>query len=71
LFVTPWFGVAILPLGFAYFRILNYFRDVSRETKRLDSIMRSPVFAFFSEVRFITWIFLVLYRECCCCAVTQ
>lgn len=51
LFVTPWFGVAVLPLGFLYMRILNYFRDVSRETKRLDSIARSPVFAHFSEVR--------------------
>jgi ABC-type multidrug transport system fused ATPase/permease subunit len=50
LFVTPWFGIAIVPLGFFYFRFLNYFRDVSRETKRLDSITRSPVYAFFSEV---------------------
>ncbi|KAG7361469.1 multidrug ABC transporter permease/ATPase [Nitzschia inconspicua] len=49
LFVTPWFGVAVIPLGFFYFRFLNYFRDVSRETKRLDSITRSPVYAFFSE----------------------
>ncbi|KAL3913747.1 MAG: hypothetical protein SGILL_006368, partial [Bacillariaceae sp.] len=49
LFVTPWFGIAILPLGFVYFRWLNYFRDVSRETKRLDNITRSPVYAFFSE----------------------
>jgi ABC-type multidrug transport system fused ATPase/permease subunit len=52
LFVTPWFGVAILPLGFVYFRILNYFRPVARETKRLDSIARSPVYSSFSEVRF-------------------
>jgi ABC-type multidrug transport system fused ATPase/permease subunit len=49
LFVTPWFGVAVVPLGILYFRILNYFRDVSRETKRLDSITRSPVYALFSE----------------------
>lgn len=49
LFVTPWFGVAVIPLGFVYFRILNFFRAVSRETKRLDSIARSPVFAHFSE----------------------
>lgn len=52
LFVTPWFGVAIVPLGFVYFRILNYFREVARETKRLDSIARSPVYSLFSEVRF-------------------
>jgi ATP-binding cassette subfamily C (CFTR/MRP) protein 1 len=50
LFVTPWFGVAIIPLGFLYIQILNYFREVSRETKRLDSIARSPVYAHFSEV---------------------
>ena len=49
LFVTPWFGVAIIPLGFFYFRVLNYFRMVSRETKRLESISRSPVYSQFSE----------------------
>lgn len=50
LYVTPWFGVAIPPLALFYFRFLNYFREVSRETKRLDSISRSPVYAHFSEV---------------------
>jgi ABC-type multidrug transport system fused ATPase/permease subunit len=49
LFVTPWFGIAILPLGYFYISILNYFRDVSRETKRLESVSRSPVYAHFSE----------------------
>jgi len=49
LFVTPWFGVAVLPLGVIYITILNYFREVSRETKRIDSISRSPVYAWFSE----------------------
>eukprot|EP00526_Cylindrotheca_closterium_P003615 CAMPEP_0113627398 /NCGR_PEP_ID=MMETSP0017_2-20120614/14187_1 /TAXON_ID=2856 /ORGANISM="Cylindrotheca closterium" /LENGTH=1399 /DNA_ID=CAMNT_0000537647 /DNA_START=103 /DNA_END=4302 /DNA_ORIENTATION=+ /assembly_acc=CAM_ASM_000147 len=47
--VTPWFGVAVIPLGFIYFQYLQYFRAVSRETKRLDSISRSPVYAQFSE----------------------
>lgn len=60
LFVTPWFGVAIVPLGFLYFRILNYFRAVSRETKRLDSIARSPVFAHFSEVSFYSLVCLAM-----------
>lgn len=50
-YVTPWFGIAILPIGFIYFKILNYFREVARSTKRLDSISRSPVYAHFSEVR--------------------
>ena len=48
-FATPWFGVAIVPIGVVYLRVLNYFRDVSRETKRLESISRSPVYAHFSE----------------------
>ncbi|CAJ1962705.1 unnamed protein product [Cylindrotheca closterium] len=47
--ITPWFGVAVIPLGFIYFQYLQYFRAVSRETKRLDSISRSPVYAQFSE----------------------
>ena len=51
LFVTPLFGIAVVPLLFFYLRVLNYFRQVSRETKRLDSISRSPVYGHFSEVR--------------------
>lgn len=47
--VTPWFGIVVLPLAFIYFQYLQYFRSVSRETKRLDSISRSPVYAQFSE----------------------
>lgn len=49
--VLPWFAVAIVPIAFIYFQYLQYFRAVSRETKRLDSISRSPVYAQFSEVR--------------------
>ncbi len=47
--VTPWFGVAIVPILFVYVKILNFFREVSRETKRVESISRSPVFSHFSE----------------------
>jgi ABC-type multidrug transport system fused ATPase/permease subunit len=32
LFVTPWFGLIVPPLGFIYITVLNYFREVSRET---------------------------------------
>jgi len=49
MFVTPWFTIAVLPLGFVYFTVLNYFRNVARETKRLESVSRSPVYAQFSE----------------------
>jgi ABC-type multidrug transport system fused ATPase/permease subunit len=48
-YVTPPFGIAVLPIGIVYVRVLNYFREVAREAKRLDSISRSPVFAHFSE----------------------
>jgi len=47
--VTPWFGVAIIPLSIIYFHYLQHFRAVSRETKRLESISRSPIYAQFSE----------------------
>merc|ERR1712038_1269241 len=47
--VTPWFGIAVIPILYIYFKVLNYFREVSRETKRLESISRSPVFSHFSE----------------------
>jgi ABC-type multidrug transport system fused ATPase/permease subunit len=49
IFVTPWFGIAVIPLAFIYIKVLNYFRDVARETKRIESVSRSPVFAHFSE----------------------
>lgn len=49
IFATPYFAIAILPLAFLYVRALNYFRNVSRETKRLESVSRSPVYALFSE----------------------
>lgn len=49
IFVTPYVAIAIIPLGFVYFKVLNYFRDVARETKRLESVSRSPVYAQFSE----------------------
>lgn len=48
-FATPWIGIVFIPLGYVYVKILNYFRDVSRETKRLESLSRSPVYAHFSE----------------------
>lgn len=47
--ITPYFAVALPFLGFLYIRAMNYFRQVSRETKRLESVARSPVYAQFSE----------------------
>lgn len=49
IFATPWFALVVLPVTVVYVHIMNYFRNVSRETKRFDSITRSPIFAHFSE----------------------
>ena len=46
---TPWFLVAVPPLLFAYMYFVQTYRKVSRETKRLESLARSPVFAHYSE----------------------
>jgi ABC-type multidrug transport system fused ATPase/permease subunit len=48
-YASPWFGLGLLPLFYVYFCVLNCFRAVSRETKRLESISRSPVYSHFSE----------------------
>eukprot|EP00941_MAST-03F_sp_MAST-3F-sp1_P000339 g339.t1 len=48
-YVTPLFAITVVPIIYIYITVLNYFREVARETKRLDSISRSPVFAHFSE----------------------
>lgn len=47
--ITPYFAIALPFLGFFYIYAMNYFRRVSRETKRLESIARSPVYSKFSE----------------------
>ena len=47
--ITPYFAIVLPFLGFLYIRTMNYFRQVSRETKRLESVARSPVYSQFSE----------------------
>ncbi|KAL7550680.1 hypothetical protein ACHAWF_013900 [Thalassiosira exigua] len=47
--ITPFFACALPFLGFFYLYAMNYFRRVSRETKRLESVSRSPVYSQFSE----------------------
>eukprot|EP01090_Pellita_catalonica_P003045 TRINITY_DN12673_c0_g1_i1.p1 TRINITY_DN12673_c0_g1~~TRINITY_DN12673_c0_g1_i1.p1 ORF type:complete len:852 (+),score=181.61 TRINITY_DN12673_c0_g1_i1:353-2557(+) len=48
-FVTPFFLCALLPLGYIYYAVQQYYITSSRELKRLDSISRSPIYANFSE----------------------
>lgn len=44
-----WFLIPFAVLGVVYLLCLNFFRSSAREIKRLESIMRSPVFNHFSE----------------------
>jgi len=46
---TPVFVLGIIPVGKIYFKIMNFFRAVSRELKRLDAIGRSPIYSHFGE----------------------
>jgi ABC-type multidrug transport system fused ATPase/permease subunit len=47
--VSPWFLVAFFPIAWLYYRTQDFYRNASREIKRLDAISRSPLFAHFSE----------------------
>eukprot|EP01006_Ploeotia_vitrea_P048390 TRINITY_DN67229_c1_g2_i1.p1 TRINITY_DN67229_c1_g2~~TRINITY_DN67229_c1_g2_i1.p1 ORF type:complete len:1390 (+),score=148.98 TRINITY_DN67229_c1_g2_i1:25-4170(+) len=47
--VTPWFAVAIIPLGCIYYYVQTYYRYSSREVARLNSMSRSPILHNFEE----------------------
>lgn len=47
--VFPWLLLAIVPLMGLYYALSTYYRATSREVKRLDSNMRSHLYAYFSE----------------------
>ncbi|KAL0484005.1 ATP-binding cassette, subfamily C [Acrasis kona] len=47
--VTPFFLIPLAPILIVYFTIQQYYRHSSRELKRLGSIARSPLFAYFGE----------------------
>lgn len=46
---TPLASLTYIPLGIIYYIVQRYYRQTSRELKRLDSISRSPIYAHFSE----------------------
>ncbi|KAK8792333.1 hypothetical protein WA158_001868 [Blastocystis sp. Blastoise] len=46
---TPIFIVALIPIAFYYMYQQQVYVKTSREVKRIESITRSPVYAFFSE----------------------
>ncbi|KAJ3097648.1 hypothetical protein HDU96_000305 [Phlyctochytrium bullatum] len=47
--IFPYFLAVLVPTGIAYYLVQAFFRKTTRELKRLDSIMRSPLFAHFSS----------------------
>lgn len=47
--VFPWLALAVVPIFGAYYALSIYYRTTSREVKRLDSNMRSYLYAYFSE----------------------
>lgn len=47
--VFPWMTLAIVPIVVLYYSLSVYYRVTSREVKRLDSNMRSYLYAYFSE----------------------
>ncbi|KAI8804246.1 P-loop containing nucleoside triphosphate hydrolase protein [Cladochytrium replicatum] len=49
IYVTPWFAVPLLPLLVMYYYMQWMYRSTARELKRLDSLTRSPLYAFFGE----------------------
>merc|ERR1711988_126348 len=45
----PWFLLACIPMGGIYYTIMQIYIPTSRELKRLDAILRSPIFSHFGE----------------------
>ncbi|XP_077991202.1 ATP-binding cassette sub-family C member 10-like [Glandiceps talaboti] len=45
----PWFTILLVPLAIFYYYIQHYYRQTSRELKRLSSVTLSPIYAHFSE----------------------
>jgi len=45
----PPFLLAVIPLAWFYYQVTAYYLATSRELKRLDSVSKSPIFAWFSE----------------------
>eukprot|EP00698_Gefionella_okellyi_P004133 TRINITY_DN13869_c0_g1_i1.p1 TRINITY_DN13869_c0_g1~~TRINITY_DN13869_c0_g1_i1.p1 ORF type:complete len:1343 (-),score=367.63 TRINITY_DN13869_c0_g1_i1:24-4052(-) len=47
--VSPWFLAPAAGMAVMYYFVQQYYRNTSRELKRLQSISRSPIFVHFSE----------------------
>nr|ODN90116.1 cadmium ion transporter [Cryptococcus depauperatus CBS 7841] len=49
LYTYPWLGLAFIPLSGFYYIAGSYYRQTSREVKRIDSITRSHIYSSFGE----------------------
>ncbi|EAL23016.1 hypothetical protein CNBA7830 [Cryptococcus deneoformans B-3501A] len=49
LYSYPWLGLAFIPLTVFYYIAGSYYRQTSREIKRIDSITRSRIYSSFGE----------------------
>ncbi|XP_033096646.1 ATP-binding cassette sub-family C member 9-like [Anneissia japonica] len=47
--VSYFFILTILPIAIAYFFLLKYYLSSSRDSKRIESVTRSPVYSYFGE----------------------
>ena len=47
--IVPWFLIAVAVVMFIYGAFALYYRASARELKRLDAILRSSLYAHFSE----------------------
>ncbi|ORX37805.1 P-loop containing nucleoside triphosphate hydrolase protein [Kockovaella imperatae] len=48
-YAYPWLGLAFIPLLFYFYISATYYRQTSREVKRVDSNLRSHVYSSFAE----------------------
>ncbi|KAH8110166.1 multidrug resistance-associated ABC transporter [Phellopilus nigrolimitatus] len=48
-YTFPYLGIIFVPLSMLYYLVSKYYRKSSVETKRLDSLMRSALYASYSE----------------------
>ncbi|WWD08510.1 hypothetical protein V865_006622 [Kwoniella europaea PYCC6329] len=49
LYTYPWLGIAFIPLCLFYWLCGGYYRQTSREVKRIDSITRTQIYSSFGE----------------------
>lgn len=47
-YVFPYLGIIFVPMGIIYYVVSDFYRRTSVETKRLDSVLRSILYAAFS-----------------------